>query len=535
MRSPRPAARHKWLKGSLAVAALALVAVPAGAASVTNSAARALTVDMNIGPAQLDPANNTGLNDTIVGNFYVRLTTLATKPGPSGTRQVNPKRVRPYLARSWKITKGGTVYTFNLRRGTRFSDGTPVTAAAVKFSFERDLTMGLAGAYFLDDGVPGNIQSIATPNTHTVVIKVKLPDPNLLQAWAAPPAAIVNPRAVQAHGGVQKSKTNAWMASHVAGSGPYILKSYQPNVRMVMVANPRYFGPRPSARQVTVNFIPSEATLLLRAKKAQADVSLGLTPQSLHTLKGTKGIRIISNETTLTEWLGFVDDAPPFNNEKVRAALARSIPYSQIISHVAYGYGTPYFGPFPPAMPFFHKEALPKYDVAKAKQLLQASGVSLPISASIIIQAGNPGDQQIATLLQGLWKQVGVNLTIDQLSPADYINKLLSHKGVQLFLREDGPGVIDPGYYLDYDMRCNISFNLSDICIPAADKLLTTARQTTSVKKRTQLYAEITKLWVAQVPKIPLFAIKAAAVLHSRVKGYVFNQVYPDFSTWTIK
>jgi peptide/nickel transport system substrate-binding protein len=502
--------------------------------SQDRNAKATLTVDMNIGPAQLDPSNNTGLNDTIVGNFYVRLVDLGTKPGPLGTRVVDVNKVRPYLATSWRITDGGRTYTFKLRRGTKFSDGSPVDAKAVKFSFERALTMGLAGAYFLEDGVPGNIRSVAALNSATIVIKLKQPDPNLLQAWAAPPASIVNPAAVKAHGGVEKGKTNEWMASHVAGSGPYLLSSYQPNSRMVLRRNPTFVGTKPAAASVVVNFINSEQTLLLRARTGQADVTVGLTPQSLNSLRGKQGVRIIANGTTLSVWLGFANSQAPFDNVKLRQALASAIPYTDILKNVAYGYGSLYFGPIPPAMPFYAKVTNPYgYNLARAQTLLRESGVSTPVNVSLLVQAGNARDERIATILQGIYRQINVNVSIERLSPTDYINKLLSHKGVQMFLREDGPGVIDPGYYLDYDMRCKIGFNLAEVCIPKADQLLTQARKTTSVAKRRTLYRQITNLWVAQAPKVPIYQIKAAAVVQRGVRGYMFNQIFPDFRPWS--
>jgi peptide/nickel transport system substrate-binding protein len=526
------------LAGLTLAAASALVVQKAeawaGPTSQAGSAKASLTVDMNIGPAQLDPSNNTGLNDTIAGNFYVRLVDLGTKAGPLRTRLVDVSKVRPSLASSWRIRNGGRTYTFKLRRGTKFSDGSPVNARAVKFSFDRALKMGLAGAYFLEDGVPGNIVSIAAPTATKVVIRLKQPDPNLLQAWAAPPASIVNPRAVNAHGGVKKGKTNEWMASHVAGSGPYLLSSYQPNSRMVLTRNPNFFGRKPAAERVTVNFISSEQTLLLRARTGRADVTVGLTPQSLNSLKKRRNIRIVANGTTLSAWLGFVNSQPPLDKVKVRQALATAIPYADILKNVAYGYGSLYFGPIPPAMPFYAKLANPyRYNLARARTLLRESGVQTPITISLLLQAGNARDEQIATILQAIYRQIGVNVSIERLSPSDYINKLLSHKGVQMFLREDGPGVIDPGYYLDYDMRCKIGFNLAEICIPKADQLLTQARKTTSVAKRRALYRQITKLWIAQAPKVPIYQIKAAAVLQRGVRGYMFNQIFPDFRPWS--
>ena len=98
-------------------------------------------------------------------------------------------------------------------------------------------------------------------------------------------------------------------------------------------------------------------------------------------------------------------------------------------------------------------------------------------------------------------------------------------------VRLDGPGVIDPGYFLGYDMACGIGFNLSAICIPQADKLLKQAQVETNDAKRTQLYQQISKLWLADAPKIQVYADEQVTVLSKPVKSYYYSDEI-DMRTW---
>ncbi len=527
------------LGAGAAVAVLVLVlsgAVASAASTRASEPKGSLVVNMAVAPATLDPAEACGFTDlTIMENVYARLTQYGSKPGPNGTTQVDPAHIEPYLARSWTISKGGTVYTFKLRKGVTFADGSPVNAAAVKFSFERSITMGGCGGYFIYDGIytPPLVKSITTPDAYTVRITLSRPDPNVLQDWAQPAASIVNPKEVNAHGGVQKGKVNPWMAGHVTrGAGPFLLQSYQPNKSAVLVANPRFFD-QPASQKITINWIPSDPTLLLQARSGAADVTLGLSKQSVHSLANNANVRIIANDTSTAEQIGLPNDKPPFDNVKFREALVYAVPYQQILEKVIYGYGTLFYGPFPPAFPSYNPKLgkpIP-FDLAKAQQLIKASGVQTPVSVTMDIQAGNPIDEQIATIVQGVWRQLGVNVTVNKLSASDYINKLEQHKS-QSYIRLDGPGVIEAGYFLGYDLKCGIGFNLSAICIKRADALLEQGRRTLDPAKRQRIWNEITRLWIADYPKIMVYADKYTAVLNKSVKRYFYSHEI-DFRRWS--
>ena len=170
-------------------------------------------------------------------------------------------------------------------------------------------------------------------------------------------------------------------------------------------------------------------------------------------------------------------------------------------------------------------------NIAKAKQLIAASGVTTPVTVQLDIQAGNTNDEQVATIVQGTWQQLGVTVQINKLSASDYINKLETHKS-QAFIRLDGPGVIEAGYFLGYDLKCGVSFNLVAACIPAADKIAATARTETNKAKRQAMWNQIARLWNAQSPKIPVYGDKYTSVVNKRVKSYFYSHEL-DLSSWS--
>jgi peptide/nickel transport system substrate-binding protein len=124
-----------------------------------------------------------------------------------------------------------------------------------------------------------------------------------------------------------------------------------------------------------------------------------------------------------------------------------------------------------------------------------------------------------------------VNVQIQTLSASDYINALEQHKA-QSYVRLDGPGVIEAGYFLGYDLKCGIGFNLSAICIPKADKLLAIGRKTINKAKRQAIWNQINALWIADAPKIPVYGDKAVTVLNKRVKAYFYSHEL-DFTSWS--
>jgi peptide/nickel transport system substrate-binding protein len=395
--------------------------------------------------------------------------------------------------------------------------------------------MGACGAYFTNAGqTSGNIfKSITAPNPTTFVITLTRPEPLIMHSLTQAHLGIVDPGLVNANGGVQKGKPNSWMASHSAGSGPYLLKSYEPGRQAVFEANPSYFGPKPRHATVIVSFVPSDPTLLLQARAGRADITVGLTKKSVSSLKGNSCCGIVAVDTASWQLIGLPNKVAPFNNRKLREALTHAVPYQDILNKVAFGYGKVFYGPYPPAFPTF-RAALERprtFDLDRAKRLVGESGAKLPINVDMVIREGVLDQEQIATIVQGVWRQLGVNIRIRKLSSAEYEKAIYATPNKTLLIRYDGPSVTEAAWLLEYDMRCVSIFNTSDYCNARAEQLLTRAR-TLSPAARQRTWDQIARMWVRDSPRIPVYADTKTFVLKKGVRAFHFAQDNFDFDRW---
>jgi len=518
--------------GALGLGSLLASVLSTPAAASARTATGQLVVDLAGGSGTVDPAQACGFYDVaMTGQFYARLTQYGATSGPDGTTQFAPNNIVPWLAKSWTVSPNGRTYTFHLVPGAKFANGDPLNAAAVVYSLERSINTGGCGQYFVLDGItsPELVQKITAPDSTTVVINLSQADGDFPQDLAQPGASIVDPKVVQEHGGVVPNKVNTWMESHIAGgSGPYVLQNYVPGESATLVANPNYFGQAPPVKTILVKFISDDATLLLRARSGEADVTLGMSPESVHSLVGNPGTKVIADPNTISLQIMIPDNHSPESNVDFRAALSYALPYSQILQKLGYGYGQLFYGPYPPLLAPAYDAALEKprtFDLAKAKHLLSESGVKLPVAVSLITDGSVPLEQQLATVVKSYWAEIGVNVTIKTLTDANFETTINTNpKPYQMGITEDGPGVIDAGYYLGYDMLCTSAFNAGGICVPGADAIYYKARSALTEAQRIADYHAIIPLWTADSPKIPVYAIDALTVLNSSVKQYFYAE-----------
>jgi peptide/nickel transport system substrate-binding protein len=531
---------RRWV---LMIAALALVssllavssapsATRAGGQAKLKAAATPFVVNTSGAPATLDPAEAAAVGDAGFGtNLYVTLTQLGTKKTPNGFLMNDYNKVLPYLATKWSSHDGGRTWTFTLRKGAVFPDGKPMDANAVKYSLDRNIKLGGFPSIAMNiNGPVGSLfASVDAPNATTVVIHLTKPWPLYPEVLASPQLdSIVEPSIVEANGGVVANTPNLWMASHSAGGGPYLLKSYDPNSHAVLVANPRFFGPKPFEKTVIVNFISSDTTLLLQASAGKADVTINMATQTAASLRGKSCCTIAANDVPVEQFLSLPNKYPPFDNATFRKALAYAVPYKGIVTAFLAGYAKTYYGPYPPSDPIFNPALgqTHEFSIKKAKQLIQQSGVKLPVSLDLIVRNSDLTFQQIAPVIQREWSLIGVNINIKVVTPAAYI-AARSTTGVRTWslLVQFGGGLVLPFWVPNYDLRCGHINNTSNYCNPQVDTAMDKA-VTAPPKVAQPLWDQIAKLWIAAAPRIPLYSAQYLAVVKKGDRHYYYS-AYP--------
>ncbi|WP_425033003.1 ABC transporter substrate-binding protein [Pelagibacterium sp.] len=516
----------------LAAALMAGIAGLAGPVLAQNSE---LVVNSAVAPSTLDPAWACGLQEiSFLQNFYVRLVQHGTAEGPEGTRVVDYSSIEPYLADSWEVSEDGLTYTFYLKEGFTFESGNPVDAEAVRYSFQRVLDMAGCGRFFLTDGHidPVIFDSIEAVDPLTVVITLNKPNGNMLGDLATHAASIVDPSIIEANGGVVPGQPNEFMAANVTESGPFLLESYSANQSARMVANPEFAGEAPASDAISVNWITAAPTLLLQARTGQADITFGLAKQAVSTMGNNPGTRVIAYTNPFVQQMMLPNTKAPWDNVLFREAVAHAVPYEDIVERVAYGYGTLYYGPIPPSLPGFNAELSQPvpFNLDRARQLIAEIGIETPVDIEVMIQEGDATQQQLATILQSTWTELGINLNIRVAPAAEFQDLSQSHQ-VQSLMRLDGPGVFEVGYYWGYDAVCDNPNNLTEYCNPEVDALVEQLRASSDEAERQQIMDDVTEIWRSEFPKILFFEDQPVVVLSDAVSEFTFSPL-PDYRYW---
>ncbi|SDB54394.1 ABC transporter substrate-binding protein [Bauldia litoralis] len=513
--------RLLWMLPGLFAAGLAGPAVAADGPFVINTLQAPATMD----PAFLCDITDNGYVAPLYAPLvaYGRTTIEGTPEGVTVTKE-NPNEIVPALAESWSVSDDALVYTFTIRDGLKFASGNAIDGAAVAASLERALKSGSCGTHFMEAADYGNTKSI-TAEGNTVTVTLDHPQPLLIHALTQPNVSIVDVATVEANGG------NDWLATHSAGSGPYLLDSYQPGVKAVFKANPNYYGEPALEPEVVLNFIADPSTLLLQARNDAAQVTLGLPKQMLAEVADS--MNIVAVPAPRWELVGLPNRVPPFDNATFRSALSYAVPYDVLVKSVAFGYGESFFGPFPPQLPSYNAElGGPRaFDLDKAKALMAESGVEGPVDLTITIREGRDDHEQIATILQQVWGQLGVDVKISKVSGSAYAEQVSAPEKTTAIMRSDGPSVTFSPWLLNYDMRCASNFNMSNYCNTEAEALFDESNKVADLAARQPYFDKITEIWVADAPRIPLYADVYTAVLDKSVKFWDFAQDGP-FEIW---
>jgi peptide/nickel transport system substrate-binding protein len=496
-----------------------------------------LNVDVAVPPASLDPAAVCSIEDLgLLSDLYPTLVKHAIATGqPADAGQEDPTKVVPYLAESWKQSTDGKTTTFKLRPGAKFPGGAPIDSAAVKFSWQRATAIGScgAGSWTGGSGSGAKITSIQAPDAQTAIITLNKPSADFLQGLTSSGASVVDRTVLEEHGATADAQ-NKWLAGNFAGGGPYVVKSYQPGTSLTLAANPAFWGDKPISSQVNINFVNNDSTLLLRTRTGKPDIALGLTKQSIASLKGNNKVKIIDKPAAAWQIVGLPNGVKPFNNPTFREALTYAVPQKQILDQVAHGYGQRYYGPFPPVFAAYNAdlEKPREYDLAKAKELLAKSGVTGTVKTDIYLRDGVNDQKQIATILQDAWKPLGVDLNIKLLSAAAYQEAVSAPKKTNPIIRFDGPSIPTPGWLVSYDAACGNAYNQSNYCNKKVDGLYAKAVAETDDQARQAIWDQITRLWVTDSPRAVIYAQNYDAVLKPDVTHYVYGQNDLLFHLW---
>jgi peptide/nickel transport system substrate-binding protein len=499
---------------------LTLILALGVATPVVAQPAGTLVVGLVAEPVNLDPAQVTDLNSNRVGRRIVE--TLVTFPEES-------TQIVPGLAESWAVSKDGLRYTFKLRKGVSFHDGTLLDAEAVKFSIDRQINpehpFNKLGKYPFANFFFGNIKAVEVVDPLTVEFALKEPRASFLAVLTAGAASIVSPTAVRKHG--------QDYALTPVGTGPFKYASWERGQRVVLEKNPGYWRFPVKLDRVIYRPIVEDQARLTELLTGALDLIVGTPPDYVGQLEANPKVTLLKQVGAHVWYLGINNQKKPFDDKRVRQALNYAVNKDAIVRDVLKGTGALSVGPVLPKTWGADGGLKPyPYDPERAKKLLAEAGHPNGFTTTLWVPESGSGMQSpvaMSTVIQSNLKAIGVNVTLQTMEWGAYLAKLRS-KEQELFALSWMAGNEDPDMVM-YPLLHSSQWtpngpNRALYKNEKFDEILHQARLTTDEKKRADLYRQAQRILVDDAPWIFVDHEIQTAAHVKRVQGF---KLHPSF------
>ncbi|QFP75234.1 ABC transporter substrate-binding protein [Deinococcus sp. AJ005] len=465
--------------------------------SAASASAQTLTVGLDADPPKLDPALSTALVDRQVMNqIFDKLVDL----------DVNLKVV-PALATSWKVTNGGLTYTFKLKSGVKFTDGTVLDAAAVKYGLDRNRT--LEGSARKNE--MSSIKEVKVIDAQTIQL-------NLSQSYG-PLLAVLTDRAGMIVSPTAAKKAGADFQNNPVGSGPFTFVSRVRQDNITLNANKSYWGGAPKIDKLIYRpFTDGDvryANLLSGAVQAITPID----PKDISKLEQNAKFSVLNYPGIGFQGVWFNVTRAPFNNKNFRQAVAATIDREAIAKSIFYGTVTPAAGPFPPGTPAASSAiTVQKPNIALAKQKLGGK----PLTFTLLTTPGSV-TTQLAQVYQAMFAQAGITAKIEQVEFGTLLDRADKQDYDALMLGWSGRPDPDGNIY-DFFVTGGTN-NQAGYSNKAVDSLLAKARAQTAMTARAATYNVALSTIISDTPYTWVYFQRN---LVASVKGLTGLKPIPD-------
>ena len=476
-------------------------------------------------PEDLDPARTEYGAGDLVGLLYSGLVVLTPD-----------LKIAPDLAENWTISPDGTVYTFTLRYDLAFQDERPLTAKDVKYSWERAVdpkTGSRTAATYLGDivgvkeklaGKANEISGVQVIDDRTLVVKLDGPKPYFLGKLTYPTSFVIDEKSVKAGSEDWLFKPNA--------SGPYKLLNYEDGKIILLERNLAYHQ---LPKLPYIAFMLSYPNNPLDYyESGEIDIADWFTNEEAKKVLDANyplHNEIQTTTSMCTYFLQMNNTLPPMDDSNVRKAFALAIDRQRLIDQFG---GDNYVLAdtiLPPGMPGFSADLkVDSFDPKAAKEALAASRYATKLPKIVLNKSGyaNEPSNYVKAIVSMWQKNLGVNVEVEYLDPADYVNTAHNQHG-QMVLFGWCADYPDPQNFLDLLYHTGSSFNVSGYTNPEVDKLLEQARVESDPSRRLELYQKAEKLLLGDYAAVPLDHEVFTLLVKPKVKGVVLSPLSTRF------
>ena len=414
----------------------------------------------------------------------------------------------PGLATSYDISADGKEYTFKLREGLKFTDGTPFDASAVKWSIDRVIALKGDPSWLVTDFV----DHVDVVSKYAVKFVLKNPVAYFPSLVASVPYYPVNPKIYPKDKIVRDP--SELKGGKLVGLGPYKVVSFKRDQEILMDPNPYFYGEKPKNDRIVIRYFADATTMRLALEKGEIDFAFKtLNPSDINDLEKSAKIQTIKAQGPYIRYICFLCDTSPFKDKVLRQAVAAAINRPPLLDKVFLGQNAPLYSMVPMGM-WSHidafKTAFGDGNIAKTKELLASRGynASNKFTFDLWYTPSHYGDTEVdmAAVLKNQLEATGVmKVNVKSAEWATYRDNW-KNKVMPAYLLGWYPDYIDPDNYTAAFAGTagskGIGINFSD---PVWDKKLTQGQIVTDPKKRTAIYEELQQMWTVDVPTVTIF------------------------------
>jgi ABC-type transport system substrate-binding protein len=479
----------------------------------------------------LDPGRETD-GESFYGSRQIFDTLVEFKPGTT--------EVQPALAESWEISDNGLEFTFNLRPGVTFHDGTDFNADAVKFSFDRQRLEDHPyydhgpWKYFGGMGMGSIIDDIVVVDDLTVKFVLTAPEAPFVANLAMDFAAIVSPAAVALY--------DEEFSSNPVGTGPFKLVSWTKDDSIVLEANKDYWGEGPYLDRLILRVIPDATARYLALKNGEVDVIDFPSAEDLELMDEDPNIELIQQPGLNVGYIAMNVNKEPFGDVRVRQAMNYAINREEIIEGVYGSAGQVANNPIPPTIWSYNDDIEPyPYDPEKARELLAEAGYpngfSTDLWAMPVARPYNPNARRIAEIVQAQLAEIGVDIEIVSYDWGTYLDKT-DGSGSDTGTGEHSMAMLGwTGDNGDPDNFIYLLLSADSAAVPAMNisfwrnqeftDLTLQAKRVYDQDARAELYKQAQVIFHEEAPWVPIAHSVVTVPVRSNVKDFV---IYPTGS-----
>lgn len=442
-----------------------------------------------------------------------------------GVKVSDTTKLLPGIFESWKIEKlpnGRVKYTYKLRKGVKFHSGNIVTAHDLRWTVARRAALGL-DVFFRSycQWYREDENSNYAEDDYTYVMVTRRQMPLCLDQWTLFTYYDSKYILDKAPADQKDDWYRPWVAKNPAGSGPYRLTSWDPGVELVMERFEGYWGERPKIDKLIWRIVPDTSTRLLLLRRGAVDIALDIPLKDLLALQGAPGVKVLFAPSSNRVLAVFGVKIPPYNDVRVRKALAFAFPYVQVLQHVYKGKAERLTSVFAPLVPYAPKEPFYRTDLGKAKKLLQEAGIKPGYQFPLFYSAASPEHEEIAVLFQAKLREIGYNLELNRVTPGEFARKEREHE-MPFYINQVLYWISDPSYYLGQSYVSWSAVNFAAFASKDFDALarqldveLDPAKRKALSEKGVRMISrdEVVDLYIAVVP--------FAMAMRDNIVGYV--------------